>query len=68
MKIFWNADRTPPKTYKTYVNAVKAAEKIIGERPHSVIISATECGRFFPVAIGERAMQDGLHFQMCVAN
>ena len=68
MNLLWNADRTPPKTYKTYANAVKAAEKVIGDRCHRVIIAATEEGRFFPVALGERAAQDGLHFHMCIAN
>ena len=68
MNLLWNEDRTPPKTYKTYANAVKAAEKVIGDRNHRVIIAASADGRFFPVALGERAAQDGLQFYMCIAN
>lgn len=69
MKILWNdMDRQPPKTYKTYANAVKAAEKAVPENSNiRIIIASTPEGRFFPVALGEEAMQLGLHFKMCVA-
>lgn len=59
MKILWNGENrfnTMDKTYKTYQNAVKAAEKIIGERNIRVIIASTPEGRFFPVALGHDAL------------
>lgn len=70
MRHLWNGEGhfgTPPKTYKTYANAVKAAHKAVGSIDATVIIAATVDGRFFPVAIGHRALSDGLHFRMCVA-
>lgn len=70
MKVLWDGSseiNTMKKTYKTYINAVKAAEKIIGGSDHRVIIAATPEGRFFPVALGEKALQSGLHFHMAVA-
>lgn len=69
MKILWNGSsdiNTAQRTYKTYANAVKAAEKIIGGAHIRVIIAATPEGRFFPVAIGQDAVQNGLHFHMNV--
>lgn len=68
MRHLWDGSskfHSAPKTYATYANAVKAAQKIIGERDISVIIAASHDGRFFPVAIGEKAV--GLHFYMCIA-
>lgn len=71
MKVLWDGNGgfadNPPKSYKTYANAVKAAEKILGDLDHRVIIACTKDGRFFPVAIGPATMQDGVHFHMCVA-
>lgn len=70
MKILWDNSsdlNTARVTYKTYANAVKAAEKKIGHLDQRVIIASTPEGRFFPVAIGEKALQDGVHFHMCVA-
>lgn len=70
MRHLWNGEGhfgTPPKTYKTYENATKAARKIADDIDVPVIIAATVDGRFFPVAIGERALTSGLHFSMCVA-
>ena len=69
MKILWDGSseiNTAPKTYKTWENARKAAEKIIGDSDHRVIIASTPEGRFFPVAIGQKAIENGLHFDMCV--
>lgn len=70
MQILWNdADNLSGfKTYKTYANAVKAAEKEVGDARVKVIIAATQNGRFFPVAIGQAALDAGLHFRMCVTN
>lgn len=70
MRHLWNGEGhfgNPPKTYKTYENAVKAAQKAVGEIHATVIIAASVDGRFFPVAIGHKALDEGLHFRMCVA-
>ena len=70
MRHLWNGEGplgNPPKTYKTYDNAVKAARKIADEVQVPVIIAASVDGRFFPVAIGHTALDYGLHFSMCVA-
>ena len=70
MRHLWNGEGhfgTPPKTYKTYANAVKAARNVVGEFDVPVIIAATVDGRFFPVALGQKALTSGLHFGMCVA-
>ena len=45
---------------------VKAAEKIIGDNNQRVIVAATPEGRFFAVAIGQSALDTGLHYHMCV--
>jgi len=65
----------PNKTYATRENAVKAVEKAFGERVTaqngerlSYILSVNAAGRFFPVFLGERALQAGVHFTFCVAN
>jgi hypothetical protein len=65
---------TPAKTYATRDNAVKAVEKTFakrmnegGERLDYVIVANAE-GRFFPLFLGERAIQGGVHFHFCVAN
>lgn len=71
MKILWDGNggfaSEPTRSYKTYANAVKAAEKLLGDLDHRVIIASTKDGRFFPVCIGTKAIQDGVHFHMCVA-
>jgi len=65
----------PNKTYATRENAVKAVEKAFGERVTAqngenlrYILSVNADGRFFPVFLGERALQAGVHFHFCVAN
>jgi hypothetical protein len=65
---------TPAKTYATRENAVKAVEKTFaqrmsqgGERLDYVVVANAE-GRFFPLFLGERAIQGGVHFHFCVAN
>ena len=69
-------DLTPAKTYATRENAIKAVEKTFGlrmdqpaqyERLDFVIVANAE-GRFFPMFLGERAIQAGMHFHFCVAN
>jgi hypothetical protein len=64
---------TPDKTYATRENAVKAVEKAYG--PNEELYGAAELhyitmqnpeGRWFPVFIGERALQRGVHHKFCV--
>ena len=64
---------TPNKTYKTRDNAIKAVEKFFaGKDQHKVYETQTyfihthEDGRFFPVFVGERAVQAMLHFHFNV--
>ena len=66
---------TPSKTYATRDNAVKAVSKAFGDRMTQVgkerldfVIVANPEGRFFPLFLGERAIQAGAHFHFCVAN
>lgn len=70
MKTLWKtADQTRGlKTYASYANALKAAEKIVGDRDVRVLIATNEAGRFFPVALGQSALDAGLHFHMAVTN
>lgn len=63
---------TPNKTYKTRENAIKAVEKFMEGKDHAIYESQTyfihthEDGRFFPVFVGERAVQAMLHFHFNV--
>lgn len=52
----------PVKTYATEANAIKAFEKKCGNRDVRYFIMPTKDGRFFPVAIGEKAIQEMVHF------
>ena len=55
------------KTFATEANVVKAVEKCIGI-PDSVryFIMQTKDGRFFPVFIGQEAIQNCVHFKFNV--
>ena len=67
----WNGEGmfgTPSKTYKTYAMAQKKALESIGDAPVRFLIAATPDGRFFGVALGQEALDRGLHFKMCVTN
>jgi len=61
---------TPSKTYATRENAQKAVEKFYGDRDfarqQTYFIATHTDGRFFPVFIGERAIQEGIHFKFNV--
>lgn len=60
---------TPNKTYATRENAIKAVEKIIpvGKMLDQMyFIHMHTDGRFFPVFVGERAIQNMLHFKFNV--
>jgi len=52
----------PVKTYATFANAQKAAESKFGHTDLRYMVMTTNEGRFFPVFIGERAMQHCVHF------
>ena len=62
---------TPVKTYKTRENAIKAVEKFDvadefqGKQIRYIVMTHTD-GRFFPVFLGEVAVQAGLHFKFNV--
>ena len=56
---------TAVKTYKTEANAVKAVQKTRFEELRYFIMQNAE-GRFFPVFIGEKAVQEGVHFHFNV--
>lgn len=61
---------TPTKTYATRENAIKAVEKKFGDRQFRLnqlyFIATHTDGRFFPVFIGERAVQEMIHFSFNV--
>ena len=54
-----------PKTYKTADNARKAVLKVGLEGIRHFIMTG-EDGRFFPVFVGQDAMQAGAHFHFNV--
>ena len=55
-----------PKTYKTAENARKAVAKLELEYLRHFIMMDAETGRYFPVFLGEVAMQHGVHFHFNV--
>ena len=61
---------TPVRTYATVANAHKAVEKAIGhykfDRAQTYFIMTHSDGRFFPVFVGERAIQGLIHFKFNV--
>lgn len=63
---------TPVKTYATKANAEKAVEKLNipdelnGKLIRYFIATSGETGRFFPVFVGEAAVQAGVHFHFNV--
>ena len=55
---------SPSKTYATRANAIKAVEKVYGENRDrwpdadlQYVVMTTAEGRWFPLFIGERALQ-----------
>ena len=59
----------PNKTYATRENAVKAVDKKFAHESYAdltYIIHTHTDGRFFPVFIGERALQAMAHFHFNV--
>lgn len=60
---------TPVRDYATRANAIKAVEKkfdLAQDNDLRFFIMQTEAGRFFPVFVGERAVQAGVHFHFNV--
>ena len=60
---------TPNRTYATEANAVKAVEKKFPEAGNDNLwyfLQRTEDNRFFPVFVGERAIQAMAHFHFNV--
>lgn len=58
------------KTYASIENAVKAVEKKFPEADNdglTYIMMKTEDNRYYPVFLGERALQAGVHFHFHVA-
>lgn len=59
----------PNKTYATEANAIKAVEKKFPEAGNDGLryfIQWTPEGRCFPVFVGEKALQHGVHFHFNV--
>ena len=54
------------KTYATEANAIKAFESKFAGRDVRYIIMKTDDGRFFPVGLGEKALQAMVHFHFNV--
>lgn len=58
---------TPNKTYATADNAVKAVEKAFSPEDQinfglRYFVMQNESGRFFPVFVGQSALDRGVHF------
>lgn len=57
------------RTYATAANAVKAVEKVYprgDEDGLRYILQRTDDGRYFPVFIGMKALEHGVHFHFNV--
>jgi len=57
---------TPVKTYATEASAIKAAEAKFGQTDLRYLVMEADEGRFYPLFIGESAVQAGAHFHFCV--
>lgn len=60
---------TPVRTYATQARAIKAVEQRLDEKTLQSVtwfIHTHIDGRFFPVFVGERAVQAGVHFHFNV--
>jgi len=69
MKAYHNLKIIPNKTYATYANAEKAAINAIPEDNlyhQRFIITVDTQGRFFPIFLGQNAVQEGMHFHFNV--
>ena len=57
---------TATKTYKTEANAIKAVEKFGYSDEIRYFIMMNDEGRYFPVFLGQAAIQAGVHFNFNV--
>ena len=51
------------KGYATYAAALRKLQKEITSHGVQCFVAVSPAGRFIPVAVGERAVQAGLHFR-----
>lgn len=56
------------RTYATRENAIKAFHKVFKGDEFNWVIATTADGRFFPVCIGMKAVQEGSHFHFVTTN
>lgn len=59
----------PTKTYATAANAIKAVEKVFPAADDDglrYILQRTDDGRYFPVFVGMKAVDRGVHFHFHV--
>lgn len=54
------------KSYATKENAVKAFEKLFGDCDVRYLVMQNAEGRYFPVGLGEKALQNMVHFHFTV--
>jgi len=60
---------TTSKTYATRDNAIKAFVKVYGtDVSFNWTIATDATGRFFPLCIGQRALDCGTHFHFATTN
>lgn len=66
----FGTDNYEGKTYATRENAIKAFHRVFGTEPtpFNWFIAVNIDGRFYPVCIGERALQFGTHYHFCTTN
>ena len=57
---------TPQKTYATEANAIKAVEEKFSEASFQYTIVNDLHGRFYPICMGNGAVQAGAHFYFIV--
>lgn len=56
------------KTYATEENADKAVKKLLGDADLRYFVMPTKDGRFYPVFVGQSAIQANVHFHFhCIA-
>jgi len=54
-----------PKTYATPANAQKAVEKTVF-RNYDYVIAVDATGRYFPLFVGQSALQSGVHLKFAI--
>lgn len=55
-----------PKYVKTYVNMKNLKKAVANFEEFNYVVSVTDEGRFYPIFIGEKAVQAGIHFHFPV--